>query len=249
MLPITVNWERSVSAPSPVFGYNTKQNYSPEPTDNVYDSGKFDTINPNVFMGKRATDGKLNFKQYGKMFSQSYNADRNNSEWESNVSWAGNTGMSKSGNYQGESINFDQELTRVPSGYISNAGLLSALQATNRQVATNSDNLVQVGKDMTEMGKNDIYFGNSITRLDGVVNDLTSVWQKTVGQVSTNTNAIKTNSDNLVGVGKSINQINEDHKNMNKGGFDLGLGGLIPSLSLSTIALGGLAAYLLLGKK
>ena len=51
MLPITVNWERSVSAPSPVFGYNTKQNYSPESTDNVYDSGKFDTINPNVFMG------------------------------------------------------------------------------------------------------------------------------------------------------------------------------------------------------
>ena len=64
MLPLTVNWERSPSAPTPVFGVNTKQNYSPQPTDNVYDSGKFDTINPNVFMGKRATDGKLNFQQY-----------------------------------------------------------------------------------------------------------------------------------------------------------------------------------------
>ena len=248
MLPITVNWERSVSAPSPVFGYNTKQNYSPQPTDNVYDDGNFDTINSNVFMGKRASDGKLNFKQYGmyeqwdnkgKMFSQSYNADRNNSEWESNVSWAGNTGMNKSGNYQGMNINFDQS--------ISNAGLLSALQATNRQVATNSDNLVEMGRKQTKIGVDNTEQGIKIARLDGVVNDLTNVWQKTVGLVNTNTNAIKTNSDNLVGVGKSINQINEDHKNINKGGFDLG--GLFPSLSLTTVALGGLAAYFLLGKK
>ena len=244
MLPITVNWERSPSAPAMVFGVNTKQSYSPQSTDNVYDDGNFDKINPNVFMGKRATDGKLNFEQYGmydqkRMFSQSYNAPRNNSSWENNVSWAGNTGMSKSGNYQGMNINFDQEL--------SNADLTTALQYTNRQVATNSDNLVQVGKDMTEMGKNDTYFGKSILRLDNVVNDLTSVWQKTVGQVSTNTNAIKTNSDNLVDVGTSIDQINEDHKNMNKGGFNLG--GLFPSLSLTTVALGGLAAYFLLRKK
>jgi len=87
LLPITVNWERSVSAPSPVFGYNTKQTYSPQPLDNVLDQGIFDTINPNVFMGKRAADGNLNFKQYGKsdkMFSQ-----ENNNEWESNVNWAG----------------------------------------------------------------------------------------------------------------------------------------------------------------
>ena len=245
MLPITVNWERSPSAPTPVFGYDTKQNYAPQPTDNVYDSGNFNTINPNVFMGKRANDGKLNFKQYGmyeqwhnkgKMFSQD-----NNSAWESNVSWAGKTGMTKRQNYQGESVNFDQS--------ISNAGLLAALQATNRQVATNSDNLVKMGKDMTIMGENDTYFGNAITRLDSVVNDLTSVWQKTNSQVATNTNAIKTNSDNLVSVGESINQINEDHKNMNKGGIDLGLGGLFPTLSLSTIALGGLAAYLLTRKK
>ncbi len=247
MLPITVNWERSPSAPTPVFGYDTKQNYSPQPTDNIYDDGNFDKINPNVFMGKRANDGKLNFEQYGmydqkRMFSQSYNAPRNNSSWENNVSWAGNTGMSKSGNYQGMNINFDQEL--------SNADLTTALQATNRQVATNSDNLVQVGKDMTVMGKNDTYFGNSILRLDNVVNDLTSVWQKTVGQVSTNTNAIKTNSDNLIGVGESIDQINEDHKNMNKGGGGFNpFGSLIPSLSLTTVALGGLAAYFLLRKK
>ena len=237
MLPITVNWERSPSAPTPVFGYDTKQNYAPQPTDNVYDSGNFNTINPNVFMGKRAKDGKLNFRQYGKMFAQDSNY---NWEQKSNINWAGKTGMSKNASYQGESVNFDQ---------VSNAGLLAALQATNRQVATNSDNLVKMGKDMTIMGENDTYFGNAITRLDSVVNDLTSVWQKTNSQVATNTNAIKTNSDNLVSVGESINQINEDHKNMNKGGIDLGLGGLIPSLSLSTIAIGGLAAYLLLRKK
>ena len=251
MLPITVNWERSPSAPSPVFGYDTKQSYSPEPTDNIYDDGRFDKINPNVFMGKRANDGKLNFRQYGKMFSQSYNAPRNNSSWENNVSWAGNTGMSKSGNYQGESINFDQEaktLTQLTKrNYLSNADLTTALQATNRQVAKNSDNLVEMGIKQTKIGVDNTEQGIKIARLDGVVNDLTSVWQKTVGLVNTNTNAIKTNSDNLVGVGESINQINEDHKNMNKGGFDLG--GLIPSLSLTTVALGGLAAYFLLRKK
>lgn len=249
MLPITVNWERSPSAPAPVFGYDTKQNFAPQPTDNVFDTGNFNKTNPNVFMGKRAKDGKLNFRQYGKMFAQDSNY---NWEQESNINWAGKTGMSKNASYQGESVNFDQEKMTVTQltgrNYISNAGLLAALQATNRQVATNSDNLVKMGKDMTIMGENDTYFGNAITRLDNVVNDLTSVWQKTNSQVATNTNAIKTNSDNLVSVGESINQINEDHKNM-KGGIDLGLGGLIPSLSLSTIALGGLAAYLLTRKK
>ena len=79
---------------------------------------------------------------------------------------------------------------------------------------------------------------------------MTNVWQKTVSLVNTNTNAIKTNSDNLVDVGTSINQINEDHKNMpkNGGGFNP-FGDLIPSLSLTTVALGGLAAYFLLRKK
>ena len=132
-------------------------------------------------------------------------------------------------NYQGEQVNFSQ---------VSNDQLLSALQATNRQVATNSDNLVKMGKDMTVMGENDTYFGDSITRLDSVVNDLTRVWQKTVGNINTNTNAIKTNSDNLV-------QIGIDHENMGTGG-----GGGNP-FGLSTLALAatGLGAYLLLRKK
>jgi len=259
MLPITVNWERSPSAPTPVFGVNTKQSYSPQPTDNVYDSGNFDKINPNVFMGKRANDGKLNFEQYGmyeqwhnkgKMFSQD-----NNSAWESNVSWAGNTGMSKSASYQGESVNFDQERMTVTqltgTNYISNAGLLAALQATNRQVAKNSDNLVEMGRKQTKIGVDNTEQGIKIATLDSLVNDLTNVWQKTVGLVNTNTNAIKTNSDNLVSVGESINQINEDHKNMNKGGGGIlpPLPPILPSLSLTTIALGGLAAYFLLRKK
>tara|TARA_R110000764_G_C10763416_1_gene353933 strand:+ start:74 stop:475 length:402 start_codon:yes stop_codon:yes gene_type:complete len=132
-------------------------------------------------------------------------------------------------NYQGEQVNFSQ---------VSNDQLLSALQATNRQVATNSDNLVKMGKDMTVMGENDTYFGDSITRLDSVVNDLTRVWQKTVGNINTNTNAIKTNSENLV-------QIGIDHKNMGKGG-----GVNLFGLSTAALAAGGLGAYLLLkGKK
>ena len=134
-------------------------------------------------------------------------------------------------NYQGEQVNFSQDM-------ISNNQLLSALQATNRQVATNSDNLVKMGKDMTVMGKNDTYFGDSITRLDSVVNDLTRVWQKTVGNINTNTNAIKTNSDNLV-------QIGIDHENMGTGGG----GGNLFGLSTAALAATGLGAYLLLRKK
>ena len=242
MLPITVNWERSTSAPTPVFGYNTKQTFNPQPTDNIYDTGSFDTVNPNVFMGKR-TKGNLNFRQYSnnKMWAMPYHDDEDNSAWESNVSWAGDTGMTPMGNYQGESVTFSQ---------VSNAGLLTALQSTNRQVAKNSDNLVEMGRKQTKIGVDNTEQGIKIARLDGVVNDLTNVWQKTVSLVNTNTNAIKTNSDNLVDVGTSINQINEDHKNMpkNGGGFNP-CGDLIPSLSLTTVALGGLAAYFLLRKK
>ena len=84
-------------------------------------------------------------------------------------------------NYQGEQVNFSQ---------VSNDQLLSALQATNRQVAKNGDNLVKMGDDMKIMGDNDIYFGDSITRLDGIVNGLTDVWQKTVSSVGMNTSAI-----------------------------------------------------------
>ena len=140
-------------------------------------------------------------------------------------------------NYQGEQVNFSQ---------ISNDQLLSALQATNRQVAKNGDNLVKMGIDMDIMGKNDTYFGDSITRLDGLVNNLTDVWQKTVSKVGMNTNAIKTNSDNLV-------QIGIDHENMGKGGgnpFDF-LTSLTGGLGISTavLAAGGLGAYLLLRKK
>ena len=135
-------------------------------------------------------------------------------------------------NYQGEQVNFSQDM-------ISNNQLLSALQATNRQVATNSDNLVKMGKDMTVMGENDTYFGNSITRLDGLVNNLTDVWQKTVSKVGMNTSAIKTNSDNLV-------QIGIDHENMGKNQGD---GGNLFGLSTLALAATGLGAYLLLRKK
>ena len=146
-------------------------------------------------------------------------------------------------NYQGEQVNFSQPTMnyqgeQVNFSQISNDQLLSALQATNRQVAKNGDNLVKMGIDMDIMGKNDTYFGDSITRLDSVVNDLTRVWQKTVGNINTNTNAIKTNSDNLV-------QIGEDHKNMGTGG-----GVNLFGLSTAALAAGGLGAYLLLkGKK
>ena len=135
-------------------------------------------------------------------------------------------------NYQGEQVNFSQ-----PTDAQFNA-LMMEVGRTNQQVRTNSQNLVKMGEDMTVMGKNDTYFGDSITRLDGIVNGLTDVWQKTVSSVGMNTNAIKTNSENLV-------QIGIDHENMGKGG---GSGGLF-GLSTMALAATGLGAYLLLRKK
>jgi len=135
-------------------------------------------------------------------------------------------------NYQGEQANFSQ----VSDSDFMN--LTRELGRTNQQVRANSQNLVKMGEDMTVMGKNDTYFGDSITRLDGIVNGLTDVWQKTVSSVGMNTSAIKTNSENLV-------QIGIDHENMGTGG-----GVNLFGLSTAALAAGGLGAYLLLkGKK
>ena len=92
MLNKTVQWNtHEMSAGVPVFGFNTKQKYAPQSMDNVLDAGGFDTINPNIFRGQRATDGQLNYKQYEQktLFSQSYHAPRNNNSWENYVNWAG----------------------------------------------------------------------------------------------------------------------------------------------------------------
>ena len=135
-------------------------------------------------------------------------------------------------NYQGEQVNFSQ----VSDSDFMN--LTRELGRTNQQVRTNSQNLVKMGEDMTVMGKNDTYFGNSILRIDGVLNNLTDVWQKTVSSVGINTNAIKTNSENLV-------QIGIDHENMGTGGGGVNLFGL----STAALAATGLGAYFLLRKK
>jgi len=277
MLPITVNWERSPSAPSPVFGYNTKQNYSPEPTDNVYDSGKFDTINPNVFMGKRASDGKLNFNQYGKMFSQSYNADRNNSAWESNVSWAGNTGMSKRANYQGESVNFDQELNTNQISTIITQDIIPRLNKIQMQYPQDP---------FSASAKSDTDIWNNINRYiwgkSGAESSPKGDWQADENaifpRVQRNQSAIKVMENQHVDFQRQLNEAKEErdsiqeklenkamrnhtHQGLGLPPINIGVpeipeaddlnpfSNLLPSLSLTTIALGGLAAYLLLGKK
>ncbi len=256
MLPITVNWERSVSAPSPVFGYNTKQNYSPQPTDNIYDDGRFDKINPNVFMGKRASDGKLNFNQYGKMFSQD-----NNSAWESNVSWAGNTGMSKRANYQGESVNFDQELSSFEKAIAMEIGIINNAITRYPQL------------EYTASAKSDTDIWNNINRYiwgkSGAESSPRGDWQADENaifpRVKRNQSAIATMENQHVDFQRQLNEAkaerdsiqeklegkaSKNHGNHNGGGGILPpLPPIIPSLSLTTIALGGLAAYFLLGKK
>jgi hypothetical protein len=91
MLNKTVQWEtHTLSGGVPVFGLNTKQSFSPQPLDNVLDTGGYDNINPNVFRGKR-THGQLNFNQYqGQQvnFSQPYHSPQNNNSWENNILWA-----------------------------------------------------------------------------------------------------------------------------------------------------------------
>lgn len=93
MLNKTVQWNtHTLSGGVPVFGLNTKQKFAPQRLDNVLDQGQYDTINPNIFRGKRVQDGQLNFKQYEQkrnMFSQSYHTPRNNNAWENSINWAG----------------------------------------------------------------------------------------------------------------------------------------------------------------
>ena len=46
MLNKTVQWEtHTLSAGVPVFGFNTKQKFAPQPLDNVLDEGGWDYIN------------------------------------------------------------------------------------------------------------------------------------------------------------------------------------------------------------
>ena len=269
MLPITVNWERSPSAPTPVFGYDTKQNYAPQPTDNVYDSGNFNTINPNVFMGKRANDGKLNFKQYGgKMFSQ-----YSNYNWEQNINWAGKTGMSKSASYQGESVNFDQEL---------NTRQLSAI-VTQDLIPRVNKIMMEYPQDPTiASARSDTDIWNNINRYiygkSGAESSPRGDWQADKNaifpRVQRNESSIKTMENQHIDFQRQLNEAKAERDSiqeklegkamLNHTHSGLGLppitittppepenpfGGLIPSLSLSTIAIGGLAAYLLLGKK
>ena len=93
MLNKTVQWNtHTLSGGVPVFAFNTKQKFAPQPLDNVFDTGGFDNINPNKFRGKR-TQGELNFEQYqghNVNFSQPYHASKNNNSWENNILWVVN---------------------------------------------------------------------------------------------------------------------------------------------------------------
>ena len=287
MLPLTVNWERSRSAPTPVFGVQTKQNYSPQPTDNIYDDGRFDKINPNVFMGKRAANGNLNFKQYGmyeqygksnKMFSQ-----ENNNAWESNVNWAGKTGMSKNASYQGMKVTFAQAL---------GIDQLSAIVVQDIIPRLNKIQMQYPQDPFSASAQSDTDIWNNINReifgYSGANSDPKGDWAANPNaifpRVQRNQSAIATMENQHVDFQRQLNEAkaerdsiqeklenkamrNHTHaefSNLNGGGgndnekdcgwfgekcWDNPIDGLIPSLSLTTVALGGLAAYFLLGKK
>jgi hypothetical protein len=70
--------------------------------------------------------------------------------------------------YQGHLVNFSQPTDA------QFRGLVTAVGQTNYQVATNSRNLVKIGKDMTKIGQDNTYFGKAITQLDTAVRQLIS---------------------------------------------------------------------------
>ena len=281
MLPLTVNWERSRSAPTPVFGVQTKQNYSPQPTDNIYDDGRFDKINPNVFMGKRAANGNLNFKQYGmyeqygksnKMFSQ-----ENNNAWESNVNWAGKTGMSKNASYQGMKVTFAQAL---------GIDQLSAIVVQDIIPRLNKIQMQYPQDPFSPSAKSDTDIWNNINRYiygksgaeSSPKGDWTADENAIFPRVQRNESSIQVMENQHVDFQRQLNEAkaerdsiqeklenkamrNHTHQGLGLPPINIGVpeipeaddlnpfSNLLPSLSLTTIALGGLAAYLLLGKK
>jgi hypothetical protein len=70
--------------------------------------------------------------------------------------------------YQGHLVNFSQ----VSDSQFR--GLVTAVGQTNSQVATNSRNLINMGRDMTKIGQDNTYFGTAITQLDTAVRRLIS---------------------------------------------------------------------------
>ena len=170
--------------------------------------------------------------------------------------------------YQGEQVNFsqvsDQQFT----------ALIQAVGQTNSQVALNSRNLVKMGTDMTKMGKDNTYFGNKVTEIDGRLStneanlivmggDLTKIGKDNTNlgngitridnaikgilqSLGTTNNAVQTNSTNLVSLGSSMQEHSDSPHN--QGGSNPF--GFLTGLSTAALAAGGLGAYLLLkGKK
>ena len=70
--------------------------------------------------------------------------------------------------YQGHEVNFSQVSDQQFNALIMEVG------RTNQQVRTNSQNLVQMGRDMTKIGQDNTYFGTAITNLDTAVRQIIS---------------------------------------------------------------------------
>jgi hypothetical protein len=236
--------------------------------DNVLDQGQFDTINPNVFRGKR-TMGELNYQQYSKsnkMFSQ-----ENNNAWESNVNWA-NSGMNKS--YQGMKVNFAQalgidqlstvvvqdiipRLDKVELQYPQDPFSASAKSDTD---IWNNINRYIYGKSGAESSPKGDWIADEnaifprVQKNEAAINEIVqrdNELQNQINQAKAERDSIQEKLNgkamrNHTHQGLGLPPINTESTQPN----DLNLSSnLLPSLSLTTIALGGVAAYLLLGSK
>jgi len=173
--------------------------------------------------------------------------------------------------YQGEVVNFSQPTQQQFNDLMLEVG------RNNYRTAINSQNLIQMGKDMTKIGQDNTYFGTAITNLDTAVRQIIS--QGTGGGMNREQvenivedyhgDDIELLHNNSMSLGNSqqaakaqrdsmeakIQSNKDEHTDFHTKLTDLGIslkghthnGGGIMDY-LPIIAVGGLAAYLLKGK-
>jgi hypothetical protein len=151
-------------------------------------------------------------------------------------------------NYQGEQVNFSQVSDAQFQWVLGQVGkntqnlykigndttyFGTKVTEIDGRLATNESNLIKMGNDMTQIGADNTTMGNAITRIDNAIKGVLQL-------IGTTNMAVKTNSDNLIGLGNSMQEHSDSPHNQGGGG---GITQYIPLM-----AVGGIAAYLLKGK-
>jgi hypothetical protein len=216
----TVQWNtHEMSAGVPVFGFNTKQKYAPQRMDNVLDEGGFDVINPNVFRGKQA-----------KLFSQALGID------------------------QLSAIITQDVIPRINQIQMQYPQEVNSASAKSDTDIWNNINRYIWGKSGEESSPKGDWQAEPnalfprIKRNEATIQTMMDRENSLQEQI----NAGKEERDSIQEKLKSKANSNHTHADMSNplGGLELPkVPSLIPSLSLTTLAAAGIAAYFILGKR